>query len=94
MTMLKVKQRGLRGRRLGPWKDEGPHPEEGLFLHILCIPLAGSQPPLRIPPQKLGVGAPYQSSPLDPGAPPQYTPAWRVLTLRMMPMASADRNRG
>ena len=34
----------------------GPYPKEGLLLHILCVPLAGPQPPLWIPPQQLGGG--------------------------------------
>lgn len=70
--MLKVKQPGLRGN--GPWEDKGPHPEEGLFLHILRVPLAGSQPPLRIPPQKLGVGGTVSVFPCGPQSPSPVYP--------------------
>ena len=56
VTMLEVKplDLGVIGGRLGP--VGGPHPEERLFFHIFCIPLAGPQPPLWIPPQQLEEG--------------------------------------
>lgn len=34
-------------------RKESAHPEKGLFFHIFCVPLSGSQPPLWVPPQQL-----------------------------------------
>lgn len=95
VTMLQVKQQGLEGRWPGPWGEEVLTLKNGCFFTSSAS--LSLDPSLRsgFLRSSWEEGDSVSVFPFwAPEALPRPTPAWRVLTLRMTPMASADRKRG